>query len=123
MGVHVSDIAKTSDTMLQVGYSSGGQKTMDRLSPLENIQQDTKNPSGMLPDSEELQKQADGVNEMLEATHTNLKFNVHDKLDQVFVQVLERGTEEVIREIPPEKFLDVKASMLEQAGLLVDEKV
>ncbi|MFB4165230.1 flagellar protein FlaG [Alteribacillus sp. JSM 102045] len=48
---------------------------------------------------------------------------MHEDLDRIYVQVLERETEEVVREIPPEKFLDMVASMLEQVGILVDEQV
>jgi flagellar protein FlaG len=38
------------------------------------------------------------------------------------VQVIDRETEEVVREIPPESLLDFNASILRQAGLLVNEK-
>jgi len=35
---------------------------------------------------------------------------------------LNADTDEVIREIPPEKSLDMLQKMLEMAGILVDEK-
>lgn len=71
----------------------------------------------------ELEDKVDGLNRMLEANFTNLKFNVHETLDRIYVQVLDRNTEEIIREIPPEKFLDMIASMLEFVGLIVDERI
>lgn len=72
---------------------------------------------------EQLKAQAESMNRMLEVNYTNLKFNIHEDLNRVYVQVLERDTEEVIREVPPEKFLDMVAAMMEQIGILVDEKV
>jgi flagellar protein FlaG len=38
------------------------------------------------------------------------------------IKVIDETTNEVIKEIPPKKILDVIASMLEMAGLLVDER-
>jgi flagellar protein FlaG len=71
---------------------------------------------------DELHKQVDGVNKILEANLTSLKFNVHEKLNRITVQILDKNSEEVVREIPPEKFLDMVASMLEFVGLIVDKK-
>ncbi|WP_026672361.1 flagellar protein FlaG [Alkalihalobacterium bogoriense] len=70
-----------------------------------------------------IEAQVDGLNKMLEPHSVGLKFNVHEKLDRLYVQVVDRNTDDVIREIPPEKFLDMVSSMLEHAGLLVDKKV
>lgn len=39
------------------------------------------------------------------------------------VKVVNTETDEVIREIPPEKILDMVAKMWELAGIMVDEKV
>ncbi|MGY4688937.1 flagellar protein FlaG [Salibacterium sp. K-3] len=119
MGAHVSGTA-VSD-VLRAGHAAGGQASAGGLDA-RTYAEEFEEKSSMMPDMESLQKQADGINEMLEATFTDLKFNVHDKLERVYVQVLERDTDEVIREIPPEKFLDMKAAILEQVGLLVDEK-
>jgi len=38
------------------------------------------------------------------------------------VKVIDINTNEVIREIPPEKILDMVATMLEMAGIIVDER-
>ncbi|MCM3714650.1 flagellar protein FlaG [Halalkalibacter oceani] len=70
-----------------------------------------------------LQKQADSMNQLLETNMTALKFNIHEDLNRTYVQVVNRETDEIVKEIPPEKFLDMVASMLKQAGLIVDERV
>jgi flagellar protein FlaG len=38
------------------------------------------------------------------------------------VKVVDTETQEVIREIPSEKILDMVANILEMAGILVDER-
>ncbi|WP_169577107.1 flagellar protein FlaG [Salsuginibacillus kocurii] len=74
-------------------------------------------------DHQVLEEKVDSMNEFLSANFRDLKFNIHDDLERVFVQVLERGTEEIIREVPPEKFLDMVAHMMENVGMLVDERI
>lgn len=65
----------------------------------------------------------EGMNEFLEPTSTNVKFQLHEELDIYYVQVIDSKTNEVLREIPNKKFLDMYASMAELAGLIVDEKL
>lgn len=72
---------------------------------------------------ENLQDQVENMNKLSEANFTSLKFNVHEQLSRVYVQVINKDTDEVVREIPSEKFLDMMASMLEFVGLLIDKKV
>jgi flagellar protein FlaG len=72
---------------------------------------------------EQLEKTVRGLNEFLKPSHTSLHFILHEELDRYYVQLVDRETKEVIREIPPEKILDMYASILKFVGLLVDEKV
>lgn len=69
-----------------------------------------------------VRKAVDKVNQTFEIQKRSLRFKIHERLNEVMVKVIDSETEEVIREIPPEKLLDMFASMLELAGLLVDEK-
>mgnify|MGYP000294844943 CR=1 FL=1 len=52
-----------------------------------------------------------------------LRFEKHEKTGQWMVRVCDSETDEVIKEIPPEKILDMVSRFCELAGLLVDEKV
>jgi flagellar protein FlaG len=54
--------------------------------------------------------------------HTSLSFKYHDETNRISITVTDDDTDEVIREIPPEKALDMLAKAWEMAGLLVDEK-
>ncbi|MFP3345425.1 flagellar protein FlaG, partial [Halomonas sp. SIMBA_159] len=73
----------------------------------ENHYQDTAKPitKDMLHDKIAI------VNEMLEPAATNVKFQLHEQLEVYYVQVIDTKTDEVLREIPNRKFLDMYASM------------
>jgi flagellar protein FlaG len=54
--------------------------------------------------------------------HTRCEYSYHDKTKRVSIKVIDSDTDKVIREIPPEKSLDMLQKMWEMAGILVDEK-
>lgn len=54
--------------------------------------------------------------------HTRCEFSYHKQTNRVSIKVINEDTDEVIREIPPEKSLDMLQKLWEMAGILVDEK-
>ncbi|WP_312123803.1 flagellar protein FlaG [Lysinibacillus boronitolerans] len=70
-----------------------------------------------------LQEVVDKMNQMLEVNHNAAKFKYHDGLDRYYVTVVDRATDEVIKEIPPKKLLDAFYEMQKLFGMIVDEKV
>lgn len=58
----------------------------------------------------------------LEVINTELTFKIHKGTGRPVIQLVELQTKEVIREIPPEKMLDIVAGIWEWAGLIVDRK-
>lgn len=63
------------------------------------------------------------ANESLAMIQTRFEFSIHEKTKEIMIKVYNKETDELIREIPPEKILDMIAKMWELAGLFVDEKV
>lgn len=72
---------------------------------------------------EELINKVESVNKFLDSAHTNVKFNFHEQLNEYYITIVNSDTMEVVKEIPPRKFLDMYASMLESIGLIVDHKI
>lgn len=53
---------------------------------------------------------------------TRCEYSYHKATKRVSIKVIDDDTDEVIREIPPEKSLDMLQKMWEMAGILVDER-
>lgn len=51
------------------------------------------------------------------------EFSIHETTKQIMVKIIDVNTEEVIRELPPEKILDIVAAIWEVAGIIVDRKI
>ena len=62
------------------------------------------------------------ANSKLNLGKTKCEFSYHEKTKRVSIKVLDEETSEVIREIPPEKSLEMVEKMWELAGFLIDER-
>lgn len=73
--------------------------------------------------SDNIRKAIDDVNKkVISATDSELQFGIHEGTNRVTIKVIDKQTKKVIRELPPEKTLDMIAKAWELAGIMVDEK-
>lgn len=70
----------------------------------------------------QLKSAMDMANNKLKFTRTKCEFKYYDDVNRVAIKVIDRETEEVIREIPPEETIELVQKLWEMAGILVDEK-
>ncbi len=63
------------------------------------------------------------ANKALEGTNRRFEYSIHEQTNTIMIKVIDTETNEVIREIPPEKILDLIAKLWELAGIIVDERV
>ena len=72
---------------------------------------------------EHLKKMIVEMNRKISNSNEEAVFGVHEKTNRIMIKILDKDTKEVIKEFPPEKTLDMIASIWEMAGILVDEKL
>ncbi|WP_338083484.1 flagellar protein FlaG [Fictibacillus nanhaiensis] len=80
-------------------------------------------PVYVKPTREKLEKVIEAMNDMLKPVHTSSKFVLHEKLNDYYVQVVDEVTQEIVKEIPNRKFLDMYAEMIDFMGIFVDKKI
>jgi flagellar protein FlaG len=95
---------------------------MNEVSP-ENKEQPQPNPHRETLSKEKTEKIIDSLNNFLKAANTHLKFEFHDELQEYYVAIVDDTTNEVVKEIPSKKLLDMYAAMTDYLGLLVDRKI
>ncbi|MEC0227895.1 flagellar protein FlaG [Paenibacillus alba] len=67
-------------------------------------------------------KAIEKANKSLEGIQHKFQYSVHEKTGQIMVKVINSDTDEIIREIPNEKLIDLIAKFQEINGLTIDEK-
>ena len=92
---------------------------------------DTKQTSGDGSDSSQnrsqdqrnaqIKRALDDINK--KANNSEAIFGIHEATNRVMIKIVDKDTKKVIKELPPEKTLDMIAKVWELAGLMVDEKI
>lgn len=62
------------------------------------------------------------INNKMKISNREAVFGIHEGTNRVTIKIVDKDTKEVIKELPPEKTLDMIAKVWEMAGILVDEK-
>ena len=70
--------------------------------------------------NEQIRKAVEKLNKNM--SHSEAVFGIHEDTNRVTIKIVDRNTKEVIKELPPEKTLDMIAKVWELAGIMVDEK-
>lgn len=104
------------------------QRTQDvfgdaQLKKREEIDRDKDNSQkGGRSGREKLEEAVKQANKATDAVNVSLRFSIHEDTDRVQVQMIDTNTDQVVREIPAEKVLDLVGKIQEMIGLMVDEK-
>ncbi|MGG1877327.1 flagellar protein FlaG [Paenibacillus cisolokensis] len=63
------------------------------------------------------------LNKRLTDMGTHIQVKLHKETNTIMVSIVTNDTNEVVREIPPEKMLDIMYNMCLQVGVFIDEKL
>ena len=70
--------------------------------------------------NEKVKKAVSEINKNM--TNSIAQFGIHEGTNRITIKIVDKDTKEVIKELPPEKTLDMIAKAWELAGLMVDER-
>ena len=72
--------------------------------------------------NDDLQKAIEQANSVIFNNDNHFEFKIHAGTGRMMVKLVNNETKEIIKEIPPEKILDLVASIWDLIGILVDER-
>ena len=103
---------------------SGRQETAEgsKAAAADSMLRDTRQ-SSMSISERQLIEAIENANKALRGADKRFEFSIHEGTKEIMVKVINEETGEIIREIPPEKILDMVAKMWELVGILVDRKI
>ncbi|MEH7381334.1 flagellar protein FlaG [Bacillus sp. JJ1533] len=115
----IKDISFDSSVFKNADISSrNNELIIDHIQPKE----DKHVEENILVSKEKLEDVVDVMNDFLSPTTTALKFELHEELQKYYVKIIDTNSNEVVREIPSKKLLDIYASMTNYLGLFFDNK-
>ena len=111
----------------------GTQKIVDRpqvqaLNKLQSAEESSSLPSSVEKSdekitNEELESVVTEMNSVAQNLQRNLLFSVDENTGGTFVKVVDKETEETVREIPSKEIREIKARLEEVAGLIFKDSV
>jgi len=93
-------------------------KQTDQLKEATSSKQTSKNKVS----KEEADKIVETLYELTDMLKTSLSFKVDEKTDSVVIKVIDKKSNEIIRQIPNEDILALREKMEEMTGILLREK-
>jgi flagellar protein FlaG len=75
-----------------------------------------------LIDDKLLKKIVDKLSQQFRSRNTSLNFSIDDATQSLVVKVIDSDSEKVIRQIPPEEILAIRARIQELLGALIDKE-
>lgn len=110
---NVKPIDKIDQTTAVVENAQGKEQSNTSADPNGEQQQHVTN--------EQIKKAVEKLNKSM-MSHSEAVFGIHEATNRVTIKIIDKDTKKVIKELPPEKTLDMIAKVWELAGILVDEK-
>lgn len=121
------EIGKFSASNASDIYNKVSSMTTDNIKAehtIENTNEDNESNQKNVNNDEQkyskddLDKAINKINKFLEDDKTHAEYSVHKDLGTMMIKIVDDDTKDVIVELPPEKILDMIASMCKSFGLL-----
>lgn len=112
--------AKSESDNMDVSAQDVIKRVDNTISIVENTGEKGDSDNNKQPSNDQIKKAVEALNKKM--AHSEAVFGIHDATNRVTIKIVDKDTKEVIRELPPEKTLDMIAKVWELAGILVDER-
>lgn len=105
--------------------NSAAVEYVDRTTAVvENSQEKGQSSSDQTKDQQayhdKIRKAVEALNKKM--ANSEAVFGIHEDTNRVTIKIVDKNTKEVLKELPPEKTLDMIAKVWEMAGILIDER-
>jgi len=128
MTVNISSVQSAAGTTQDKSYYSvpAPQKEENvkaKALQVEELQEAANKGKKLTIGEEQYVKSIERAIEAAKGPVTTLEVSVHEKTKEIMIKVRDKETGELIREVPPEKILDMVSKFMEMNGIIIDEKV
>lgn len=126
--VQTKPVVKTEQSTGENSNASATVQEVQKIDKTLNVVQDSQQKGNNAEQGREQQQpSAEQIKKAVEQMNKNMfnseaVFGIHEGTNRVTIKIVDKDTKEVIKELPPEKTLDMIAKVWEMAGILVDER-
>lgn len=112
------------------GVSQGRQSTNTEIAKVSKVAEKravaTEQVKAEVPkqtvSEKEVSKAVDKLNKLFEDKATHVQYEVYGQSHNISIKIIDDKTDQVIKEIPSKKFIEMMDELCNLAGIMVDEK-
>jgi flagellar protein FlaG len=113
---YASNTAAGSDKVVKSAGENS--KVTDQKATFQDRRADTKEDVSR----DELDTLTEELNKLMQNFNADLHFSIHEKTQQLMVQLIDEKNNKVLKEYPSHEFLDMIARISDYVGVLLDKK-
>ena len=117
----IGHVIRIPEDFLQSSEKSETPQIKDIVKISENNLQEEDNQVYGEINEDQVQQAVNQLNKTMETYNTELRFKFHEKSGEYMVKIVNPKDNSVIRELPPEKVLDMVAYFKKILGIVVDK--
>ncbi len=104
------------------GKDASSAEATTRVKPIESVMNEAEKTEGRkVMDDETIKKRVNELNSRLN-NNTECHYGIHEDTNRVTLKIVDKDSQEVLKEFPAEKTLEMITKVWELAGILVDER-
>jgi flagellar protein FlaG len=107
-------LGKVSKTQTPV-QKDNIQPTTEKVNARQQLPEDPAKVKEIVKDS------INYIDKFLQELQVDLKYEVDEKTDDIIIKIFEKGTDNLIRQVPPEAILKLKQRISDLLGIIYDE--
>ncbi|SEN64888.1 flagellar protein FlaG [Paenibacillus sp. OV219] len=123
----ISSVSNSSlsmnNTPVPATTTTGSDAAVEQIKSVHALQKAELSGKKVMIGDEQVIKNIERALKSIQGPDTMFEMSMHKETKTIVVKVLNKDTGELIREIPPEKTLDLVAKFMEINGILIDERV
>lgn len=116
---YTSQKTPDSQAVSETSNTNSSTNNSDKTSADNTYDQNTKKK----PDLQKVNKMTEAMNQFMESMNSTIRFKLHEKTNELMVQVVDQTNNKVLKEFPPHEFLDTIAAIRAYVGMLLDKKI
>jgi len=117
---NASNSTKPAVEYTEVSMADKGPKVDNATKIVEKSEGKDESYTDREPSREMLHKAVDDLNKKM--SNSEVQYGFHEATNRVTIKIVDKESKKVIKELPPEKTLDLIAKAWELAGIMVDER-
>lgn len=103
-----------------------GYETSNQKQQAQNIKSDSSDDMDLDEEmdlfKEQISEELKKMNDRLTNKNINLEFKMHQRTHRIYVEMVDKTTKKVVKEIPSKKMLDMIGRIWDEMGIAVDKK-